>query len=377
LTRPVSLSSDPRRAFLVGASFRNQPTWIVEEHLEELSELTASAGVEVAGQALQKRKRPDAGTFVGRGKASEIAQAVDQVAADLVIFDDDLSPSQVKNLEQIIEQQVLDRSGLILEIFVQRARTREARTQVELAQLEYLLPRLTRLWTHLSRQVGGIGVRGGEGETQLEVDRRILRKRIQHLKKDLKKIQKTRDVQRRHRRDVPQVALAGYTNAGKSTLFNQFTRAGAKVEDRLFATLDSKLRRGALDSRRVAVFADTVGFIRKLPHHLVASFKSTLEEITLANVVLHVVDRSHLLWREHLEVGDEVLADLGVEPHRILTVYNKSDLVGETIRKRDKGLWVSAQTGEGIDLLKEAILDSMTSDSAATNKSEPSQRITL
>jgi GTP-binding protein HflX len=350
---------------------------VVEEHLEELSELTESAGVEVVGRSLQKRSRPDAGTFVGRGKAGELALAVDQVAADLVIFDDDLSPSQVKNLERIIEQQVLDRSGLILEIFVQRARTREARTQVELAQLEYLLPRLTRLWTHLSRQVGGIGVRGGEGETQLEVDRRILRKRIQHLKKDLNKIQKTRNVQRRSRRDVPQVALAGYTNAGKSTLFNQFTRAGAKVENRLFATLDSKLRRGALDTNRIAVFADTVGFIRKLPHHLVASFKSTLEEITFADVVLHVIDRSHARWREHLEVGDEVLSDLGVDSKRILQVFNKADLVGETVRRRESGLWVSAQTGDGVEAVKKAILESMERNSDSSDESEPSQQITL
>lgn len=377
MTRSVSLSTESRRAFLVGASFRNQPVWVVEEHLEELSELTISAGVEVVGRSIQKRARPEAGTFVGRGKAGEIASAVDHVAADLVIFDDDLSPSQVKNLEEIIDQQVLDRSGLILEIFVQRARTREARTQVELAQLEYLLPRLTRLWTHLSRQVGGIGVRGGEGETQLEVDRRILRKRIQHLKKDLKKIQKTRDVQRRSRRDVPQVALAGYTNAGKSTLFNQFTRAGAKVENRLFATLDSKLRRGALATNRIAVFADTVGFIRKLPHHLVASFKSTLEEITFADVVLHVIDRSHARWREHLEVGDEVLADIGVDSKRVLQVYNKADLVGETVRRRDSGLWVSAQTGDGIEGVKKAILESMEKVSDSSDESEPSQQITL
>ena len=377
LSHSISLSAEQRHAFLVGVSMRNQPTWVVEEHLEELNELTISAGVVVVGQSLQKRSRPDAGNFVGRGKAAEIAPAVAELESDIVIFDDDLSPSQVKNLEQIIGKQVLDRSGLILEIFVQRARTREARTQVELAQLEYLLPRLTRLWTHLSRQVGGIGVRGGEGETQLEVDRRMLRKRIQHLKKDLAKIQKTRDVQRRSRRDVMQIALAGYTNAGKSTLFNRLTRADAKVEDRLFATLDSKLRRGALDATHVAVFADTVGFIRKLPHHLVASFKSTLEEITLADVVLHVVDRSHTRWREHLEVGIEVLAELGVDSTRIVEVYNKSDRVGETVKRREPGLWVSALTGDGVDELKASIVESTQQGDDASEPSEPSQRITL
>ncbi|MEJ2086800.1 MAG: GTPase HflX [Acidobacteriota bacterium] len=361
----------------MGVSFRQQPTWVVEEHLDELNELASSAGVEVVGRSLQKRSKPDAGTFVGRGKAGELATAADLLSADLVIFDDDLSASQVKHLERIVERQVLDRSGLILEIFVQRAQTREARTQVELARLEYLLPRLTRLWTHLSRQVGGIGVRGGEGETQLEVDRRILRQRIQRLKKDLVKIQKTRDVQRRNRRDVPLVDLAGYTNAGKSTLFYRFTRADAKVENKLFATLDSKLRRGALDSNRVAVFADTVGFIRKLPHHLVASFKSTLEEITFADVVLHVVDRSHARWREHLEVGNEVLTDLGVEAKRIVEVFNKADQVGDTVRRRDSGLWVSALTGEGVEDVKTTILATMDLLSESPGASEPSERITL
>jgi GTP-binding protein HflX len=329
---------------------------LVEEHLDELSDLTLSAGVEVAGRTVQQRKKPDAGTFVGRGKAREMAAAMSELATDVVIFDDDLSASQVKNLEEIVELQVIDRSGLILEIFAQRARSREARTQVELAQLEYLLPRLTRRWTHLSRQVGGIGVRGGEGETQLEADRRMLRKRIRHLKRDLQKIERTRSVQRRGRRDVAQIALAGYTNAGKSTLFNCLTRADTRVEDRLFATLDSKLRRGALKPGEVAIFADTVGFIRKLPHHLVASFKSTLEEITYADLVLHVIDRSHVQWREQLRVGEEVLADLGVDSRRLPQVFNKSDLISETVRRGQDGLWVSAVDGDGIDALKVEIL---------------------
>ena len=358
-----------RSAFLVGLVLPGQPGWLVEEHLDELAELTASAGVEVKGRAIQQRKARDPRTLIGRGKADEIRAAVGTLGADLVIFDDDLSASQVKNLEELVECQVIDRSGLILEIFVQRARTREARTQVDLARLEYLLPRLTRRWTHLSRQVGGIGVRGGEGETQLEVDRRMLRKRIEQLKKDLKKIERTRQVQRRNRRDVLQVALAGYTNAGKSTLFNALTKAGTQVEDRLFATLDSKLRRGALDRQTVAVFADTVGFIRKLPHHLVASFKSTLEEITFADLVLHVVDRSHAQWREQLEVGEEVLEDLGTDASKVLTVFNKIDLTGDRTRPIDGGLMVSALTGDGLDELRAEMLHRLVPQAADTSPS--------
>jgi GTP-binding protein HflX len=337
--------------------------FVVEEHLDELAELARANDLVVTGRTLQRRKGPDARTFIGKGKAEEIATAAGHLNADLVIFDDDLSPSQVKNLEQILDRQVIDRSALILEIFVQRARTNEARTQVELAQLEYLLPRLTRRWGHLSRQVGGIGVRGGEGESQLEADRRMLRTRIQQLKRDLKRIERSRDVQRRGRRNARVVALAGYTNAGKSTLFNQLTHADAKVENKLFATLDSKLRRGALDrDGQTAVFSDTVGFIRKLPHHLVASFRSTLEEITHADVVLHVVDRSNPRWEEQMEVADEVLADLGVERDRVLTVFNKADLLngdrpaaamGE--HAGSAGVWVSALDGAGIAGLRQEI----------------------
>ncbi|MEE8367187.1 MAG: GTPase HflX [Thermoanaerobaculia bacterium] len=345
-----------RIAFLVGLRLPEQPGYLVDEHLEELAELASSAGFETAGRAVQSRRGPDSRTFIGKGKATEIGTAANHLGADLVVFDDDLTPSQVKNLEKILEVEVIDRSALILEIFFRNARTREARTQVELAQLNYMLPRLTRKWTHLSRQVGGIGVRGGEGETQLEVDRRMMRQRIAQLRRDLEKIERTRQVQRKGRRHADLVALAGYTNAGKSTLFNRLTRAGTKVEDRLFATLDSKLRRGSIGNGRVAVFSDTVGFIRKLPHHLVASFRSTLEEITLAGVVLHVIDRSHPQWEDQKKVAEEVLTDLGIATDVIVCVFNKSDRLGETVPANGEDFWISALNGTGIEELKAEIV---------------------
>jgi GTP-binding protein HflX len=341
----------------VGLRLGPQPGYVVEEHLDELADLVTSAGARVLGRAVQARSAPDAATFIGRGKAEEIGRAARQMGADLVVFDDDLSASQVKNLEEILELQVMDRSALILEIFNQRARSGEARTQVELAQLNYLLPRLTRRWRHLERQVGGIGVRGGAGETQLEADRRMLRHRISKLERQLAKIERTRDIQRRGRRGAAQVALAGYTNAGKSTLFNALTAAGVPVENRLFATLDPRLRRGPLTHGQVAVFADTVGFIRKLPHHLVASFKSTLEELLQADVVLHVIDRSHPRWQEQMEVAEGVLREVGVAPERVVKVFNKIDRLPGGERHGNHGgngggLWISAATGQGLDELR-------------------------
>jgi GTP-binding protein HflX len=247
----------------------------------------------------------------------------------------------------------MDRSGLILELFHQRARSGEARTQVELARLNYLLPRLTRRWRHLSRQTGGIGVRGGEGETQLEADRRVLRRAIARLSRDLKQIERTRALHRRGRRGTSTVALAGYTNAGKSTLFNRLTHADVLAEDRLFATLDSRLRRGSLGpGSPVVLFADTVGFIRKLPHHLVASFRSTLAEVAEADLVLHVVDASHPAWHEQREVAAAVLRELGIEDDRILLVYNKRDRIPGPLAATPGELWISAASGEGVEELK-------------------------
>jgi GTP-binding protein HflX len=349
--RDESNFARPRRAFLIGLTLPGKPGYVVEEHLDELAQLAESAGAQVVGRAVQARKAPDPATYIGKGKVEELAAAAKELAADLLLFDDDLAASQVKNVEEASGLPAMDRSALILEIFDQRARSREARTQVELARLNYMLPRLTRQWSHLSRQGGGVGQRGGEGEKQLEQDRRGIRTRIRRLKEDLEKIERTRSVQRRGRRGIPTVALTGYTNAGKSTLFNRLTHAGTLAEDRLFATLDAKLRRGVVDGAGPVVFSDTVGFIRKLPHHLVSSFRSTLGEIADADVVLHVIDRSHPHWREQKEVAEAVLEDLGVERSRVVDVYNKSDLVaaGEA---RDGALWVSAVSGAGIDDLR-------------------------
>ena len=346
----------------MGLTLPAQPGFVVEENLNELAELARSTGMEVVGTGLQHRRAPDARTLIGRGKAGEIARAADELDADVVIFDDDLTPNQVRNLEEIIECAVIDRSALILDLFVRQAHTREARTQVELAHVEYQLPRLTRRWTHLSRQVGGIGVRGGEGETQLEADRRILRTRMKQLKKALSKIERTRALHRQGRHGVPMVALAGYTNAGKSTLFNRFTRAGVRAEDRLFATLDSKLRKGSLGGPETVVFVDTVGFIRKLPHHLVASFRSTLEEIIQADLVLHIVDRSHPQWREQMEVGKDVLVDLGVDMSRVSPVFNKIDRCEEDRCAVNGGFAVSAHTGEGVKALKAHLVERIACD---------------
>ncbi len=311
----------------------------------------------MVGRSIQYRRAPDRRTIIAHGKVGEIARAADKLGADVVIFDDNLTPNQVRNLEEIIACVVIDRSALILDLFVRRARTREVRTQVELAQLEYQLPRLTRRWTHLSRQVGGIGVRGGEGETQLEVDRRMLRTRIKQLKQELSKIERTRELHRQGRHGAPIVALAGYTNSGKSTLFNRFTRAGVRAEDKLFATLDSRLRKGFLGGTTTAIFVDTIGFIRKLPHHLMVSFRSTLEEISQADLVLHVVDRNHLMWHEQMEVGEKVLIDLGVDMSHVLSVFNKADRCGAETGVVNGGLAVSAKTGDGVEELKAYLLD--------------------
>ena len=352
---------------LVGVVLPRMRREEADDHLEELARLTETAGGVVVDRLVQDRDRLDAAYFVGRGKAEEIASHARGHRADLVVFDDDLSPAQVKNLEKLIEAKVIDRSGLILDIFARRARSREARTQVELAQLNYLLPRLTRRWTHLSRQVGGIGVRG-IGETQIEIDRRLIRRRISRLREDLDRIERGRQTRRTGRRGVTKGALVGYTNSGKSTLLNALTSAGAFVEDRLFATLDPLVRRLEMGPGRHILLIDTVGFIRKLPHHLVASFRSTLEEAAEADFLVHVVDIGHPGYEEQMSVTHQVLAGLGMNERPAILVFNKIDRVTEpgilerARRLHPEPLFIAAGRNIGLDSVRSRIVQVVSED---------------
>ena len=343
------------RAVLVGHAQRERQH--LERSLEELALLADTAGATVADMLVQRRGAIHPGTFLGKGKVEELKSLVEMRDAELVIFDDDLSPAQVRNLEQALQRKVVDRSELILDIFARRARTRESRLQVELAQLEYTLPRLMGMWKHLERQAGGIGTRG-PGETQLETDRRMVREKIARLKRELESVERERETQRSRRRREFRAALVGYTNAGKSTLFNALTKAGVFVEDRLFATLDSTTRQLVSPERQVALVTDTVGFIRKLPHHLVASFHSTLVEAIEADLLLHVTDASDGDFRRHIAAVDQVLDEILIEPRPPrLMVFNKSDrcLDEATAALRVEFpdcLVVSALTGESLDALR-------------------------
>ena len=346
----------PENAIAVALILPDLTRSVAEEHLSELEKLIETAGGAVVDRVFAKRPRPDPATYVGSGKAEQIKSLAANSGAKLIVFDDDLSPAQARNLEKITEVKVIDRSGLILDIFAGRARSREARTQVELAQLEYMLPRLTRAWTHLERQAGGIGTRG-VGETQLELDRRIIRNRIARLKEELTKIERTRETQRKSRNAAFTVALVGYTNAGKSTLFNRLTSGSAEAADKLFATLDAKSAKAAFEMPRETVVIDTVGFIRKLPHHLVASFRSTMEEAVAADLVLHVIDSSHPQFEDQRAVGEDVLRDLGVKLDRVIEVYNKADRTDAFELRRKNAASVSALTGRNIDRLIDIIRD--------------------
>ncbi len=300
----------------------------VQNHLDELDLLADTAGAEVVGRVTQRLSKINPSFFVGKGKAEQIINQAKMLNVNLILFDNELSPAQIKNYHKLADDiKIIDRSGLILDIFQKHAQTREAKTQVELAFCQYLLPRLTRQWTHLERQMGGIGTRAGMGETQIEIDRRLIRNRISKLKKDLKRIDRERETQSQRRKNEFRVALVGYTNAGKSTLFNALTGADVYIQDQLFATLDTTIRQLDLGNSHQVLLSDTVGFIRKLPHNLVASFRSTLKEVLEANLVLMVLDASSSIMVEHLETIRDVLSELGAGPIPEISVLNKIDLI--------------------------------------------------
>ena len=311
------------RAVLVGIVTPGQTEMQTREHLEELQFLVMTAGGETIKTFTQRMQRPDRATFVGTGKLEEIKAYVKAEEIDIVVFDDELSPSQLRNIENELQLKILDRSNLILDIFAKRAQTAQAKTQVELAQLQYMLPRLTRMWTHLERQKGGIGMRG-PGETQIETDRRIILQKISLLKERLKEIDKQNETQRKNRHQLVRVALVGYTNVGKSTIMNMIAKSEVFAENKLFATLDTTVRKVVIENLPF-LLSDTVGFIRKLPHHLVECFKSTLDEVREADILIHVVDISHPNFEDHMETVNETLKDLGAIDKEIITVFNKID----------------------------------------------------
>src|SRR5947209_3951448 len=357
--------SRPERALLLAVDTGAAP-WSVAESLDELEELARTAGAEIVGRVSQRLDHPDPRTYLGRGKLNEARDLAVEHEADLVIVDDELPPNTQKSMEEILGRRVVDRTLLILDIFAQRARTHEGRVQVELARLEYLLPRLTRAWTHLERQVGKIGVRAGPGETQIELDRRLIRTRISALKREIEAIRVHRAGQRsaRERAGVPVAALIGYTNAGKSTLFNRLTQAGALAEDKLFATLDPLTRRIMLPGGQEVLLSDTVGFIAKLPTDLVAAFRATLEELEAADLLLHVVDVSSERASERADIVQGVLDELGVGDRPMLSIMNKADLLAESAERLEQTqpearaadcVVVSARLGWNIDELLERI----------------------
>jgi GTP-binding protein HflX len=357
------------KAFLVGVLHGKKNAEVVKEHLSELKQLAETAGATVVGQITQNLRKINPQYFIGKGKALQIIEQAKTLNVELIIFDDELNPGQVKNFLQLAKNiKIIDRNGLILDIFRKHAQTREAKTQVELAQLEYILPRLTRQWSHLERQMGGIGTLAGMGEAQIEVDRRLIRQRISKLKKELTYIEKERQTQSKRRKDEYRVALVGYTNAGKSTLMRALSGEDVFIQDQLFATLDTTIRKVQLDKYHSILLSDTVGFIRKLPHDLVASFRSTLLEVLESNLILVVLDAASDQVSEHMNTIEEVLKELGAERHKALTVLNKIDLILENRRmnflkrKYPDAIMVSAKDQLRLDHLIAELIKTMNAD---------------
>ena len=360
------MSVRQERAILVTVALPDRP-WITDDPCDEIRGLAETAGAAIVGEITQKRPGVHPGTYVGKGKVSELTDLAKATDADVVVFDNDLSPGQIRNLEKATGIKVLDRSELILDIFATRARTPEARLQVELAQLEYSLPRLKQMWSHLSRMKAGIGTRG-PGETQLEEDRRIVASRIRDLKEKLEVVQARKEREVRTRAEEHTVSIVGYTNAGKSRLMNALTHADVYVEDKLFSTLDTRTRQWHIKDFGKILLSDTVGFIRKLPHHLIASFKATLEEARQARLLLHIVDASNPHAEEQIAAVNSVLAELKCDKKPTLLVLNKIDKIADRgdlnfmLAAHPKAVAISGATGEGIDGLKEAVIEALTAD---------------
>ncbi|MCB9366147.1 MAG: GTPase HflX [Calditrichaeota bacterium] len=346
------------RAFLIGICKPGEDLSAAQDHLDELAMLAETAGADIVDRELVKLRQIDPALYLGKGKTAEIASYVAEFNADLVVIDEDPAPAQTRNLERELKTRVVDRSGLILDIFARRAQTREAKTQVELAQLKYMLPRLSGAWTHLERQRGGIGMRG-PGETQIETDRRLIRTRIRKLEEELSDIERQHRTQRAKRQEVFRFSLAGYTNVGKSTLMNVLTSAGVYEENLLFATLDSTTRMLPIGQGIRAVLSDTVGFIRKLPPGLVASFRSTLDEIREADCIVHVVDIASVTYLEQMETVQKILTEMGLSEVPVIEVFNKMDALDDPSvlrwvkEHKPEAVLVSAKSGEGLESLRE------------------------